>query len=185
MKKIIMFIVVLLFLSMWHPRFCTANTCQLTTRAEDDDTGPAKLFGDPVTVPALHLRFMDGKTNKEVAPSKISIIYEWEWLKYPYPERSWGVWYGARDLVECIEPGSEVLVPEFEVQPRGWYDGKYAKFPFVWKRPSFTEIGIVMYDVGCSTTRTKISPNEVAKLKKNNSVIIKINCAGHSSIIIK
>lgn len=148
--------------------------------------GPAVIFGDPVTIPAFHLRFIDGKTKKEVSPSKIDITYDWKWLRYPYPEHSWGVWDDTYDQVECIEPGAEILVHEFKVQPRGWYDGKYVKFPFIGKRPSFTGIGVVMYDVGCNKTPwVTLSPKDVSKLKKNNLVTIEINCAGHLYIIIK
>jgi len=184
MKKNIVLVFVLLPLLTGHLGFGVTNSCQLTVQAEDNDMGEAKLFGDPVTIPAFNLRFVDGKTKREVSPSKISIIYEWKWLEYPYPEHPLGTWSGARDLVECIEPGTEALVPEFMVQPRGWYDGKYAKFPFR-GRPSFTEIGIVLYDVGCRTTRSKLSPKEASKLKNNKTVTIEINCAGNSTVTIK
>jgi len=171
---------------MGHPVFSESNSCHLTFRAEDNDMGQAKLFGDIVTIPAFKLHFIDGKTKNEVIPSKIGITYDWKWLKHPYPERSWGVWYAAYDRIECTEPDAEILIPEFEVQPRGWYDGKYVKFPFIGKRPSFTGIGIVLYDVGCNRTlRIELSLKEVSKLKKNNSVTIEVSCAGNSTVIIK
>ena len=189
MKKIVMFIVESLFLLTWYPGFCSANSCQLAYRAGNNDMGPAKLFGIPVTIPAFRLHFVDEKSSQSVTPTKISINYNWKWLEYPYPEHSLGAWSDVSDTIECLEPGAETLVPEFTVRPRGWYDGKYIKFPFTItgsKHPSFTGIGIVMHDVGCNKTRWVIlSPKDVSRLKKNNSVIIKINCAGHSSIIIK
>ena len=178
---------VLLFLLMRHPGFGAVNSCQVSLRAEDyDDSGPAKIFGETVEIPAFHLRFINGNTKKEIAPSKISVVYHWKWLEYPYPEHSWGVWSDAGDRFECVEPGTEILIPEYEVHPRGWYDGKYAKFPFVWKGPAFTGIGVSMSGVGCSTIPwIRLSPKEVSRLKKSNSVIIEVNCTGKSTVTIK
>ena len=186
MKKSIVFVFVLLFLLARHSGLCATNSCQVSLRAEDNDMGSAKLFADPIAITAFHLRFIDGKTKKEITPSKINITYHWKWLEYPYPEHSWGVWSTASDRVECVELGTEIAVPEYVVQPRGWYDGKYTKFPFTWKGPSFTGIDISMYDVGCSrNTWITLSPKEVFKLNKNNSVTIEINCTGRSTFIIK
>lgn len=188
-----MFFVVLLLLLTRYPVFGANNSCQLFLRAEENSLlgknweplGPAKLFSTPVMIPAFQLRFIDSKTKKGIAPSKISIAYGWKWLEYPYPEHSWGAWSGASDIFECIEPSIELSVSEFEVNPRGWYDGKYVKFPFIGKQPSFTGISIVMYDVGCSITRAKISQKEISKLKGNKTVIIEVNCTGNSIITIE
>lgn len=194
MKKNIVF-AFLLFLLMPCFVFGTINTCQITSRPEEHGVfgrgkplGPAKLFSDPVIIPAFQLRFIDGKTKKDVTPSKIRFEYGMRWLEYPYPEHSWGVWTYVRDVVECIEPGTETLIPKFIVQPRGWYDGKYVKFPFTGKRPSFTGI-VIAIEVGCGNTNNKtwatLSPKESSKIKNNQLVTIEVNCTGDSTVIIK
>ena len=147
--------------------------------------GPAVIFGDPVTVPAFQLRFVDEKSAQSVAPSKIAINYSWRWLEYPYPEHSWGAWSDVSDLIECPEPGAETLVAEYEVRPRGWYNGKYAKFPFVGKRPYFTRVSISLAVNGCTEqTGASISAKEARKLK-DKSVVFKVNCNGKSTIVIE
>ena len=165
-------------------------SCRLTVRAEENGIfgkggnppGAAVIFAAPVGIPAFRLRFVDSKSGKQVTPTKVSVAYGWRWLEYPYPEHSWGAWSEADDLVECEPPSTELEIPAFEVRPRGWYDGKYTRFPFS-KKPAFTGIGIVIQLGGC-TTRATITPKEALRLH-SRSAVFKANCAGESSISIQ
>lgn len=172
---------------------CGANAmaiCRVTVRAEENGIfgkggnppGAAVIFAASVAIPAFHLRFVDSKSGQQLTPTKVSVAYGWRWLEYPYPEHSWGTWSEASDLVECEPPSAELEIPEFEVRPRGWYDGKYNRFPFT-KKPTFTGIGVVIQLGGC-TTRATITPKEAAKLKSRFAVF-KANCAGESIISIQ
>ncbi len=172
---------------------CVVNAmanCQVTVRAEEDGVigkggnppGAAVSFGDPVTILSFRLRIVDSKSGQQLTPRRVSVAYGWRWLEYPYPEHSWGAWSGASDLVECEPPSAELEIPVFEVRPRGWYDGKYTRFPFT-KKPTFTGIGFVIQLGGC-TTRATIMPKEAVKLK-GRFAVFKANCAGESSISIQ
>ena len=164
--------------------------CRVTVRAEEDGVigkggnppGAAVIFGAPVTIPSFRLRIVDSKSGQQLTPKRVSVAYGWRWLEYPYPEHSWGAWSGASDLVECEPSSAELEIPEFEVRPRGWYDGKYTRFPFP-KRPTFTGISVVI-EPGQCTTRADISPKEAVKLK-GRFAVFKANCAGESSISIQ
>jgi len=166
------------------------TSCRMTVKAEEhglfgkggNPPGPAVLFSAPVVVPAFRLRFVDLASGKTLVPSKVSLAYGWRWLEYPYPEHSWGAWSEASDLVECMQPAGEIDIPEFEVRPRGWYDGKYIWFPYP-KKPSFTGVGIVIELVNC-TPRATISPKQVSKLK-GGVAIFGVNCRGESKITIQ
>jgi hypothetical protein len=195
MKKNIVFIFMLLFFLMYGTSFGEVDSCRLVVPAEENGLmgpignmmevpGPAVIFSDPVIVPAFRLHFIDEKSGQPVIPYEINIAYGWKWLEYPYPEHSWGAWSGASDIVECIKPSAETLVPEFEVQPRGWYDGKYTKFPFSGK-PKFTGISIG-FKIGSNNyfPYAEISTKDVKKLK-NKTVIIKVKPYGKCDIIIK
>jgi hypothetical protein len=163
------------------------TSCRVTVKAEDNGLfgkggnppGPAVLFSAPVVVPAFRLRFVDSESGRLLTPSKLSLAYGWRWLEYPYPEHSWGAWSEASDIVECAEPAVEVNVPEFEVRPRGWYDGKYVRFPFS-KKPSFTGVAVVIETDKC-TTRATISPKVASKLK-GRVAVFKVTCRGESTI---
>lgn len=189
MEKAIAFTLLLAFLILQAPGLGAMSSCRLAVKAEENGLlgkegkplGPAVLFSDPVTIPAFRMRFVDSKSGQVVVPSKITIAYGWKWIEYPYPEHSWGAWSEASDIVECFEPSAEIQVPEFEVRPRGWYEGKYVKFPFR-RRPSFTGIDVVLTVSGC-TARSTISPKESMKLK-NKAAVFRVNCTGDSTIVV-
>jgi hypothetical protein len=140
--------------------------------------GPAVISGSPVQVPAFRLRFVD-MSNAPVTPTTVSLAYGWRWLEYPYPEHAMGAWSSASDLVECEAGGSEIEIPQFEVRPRGWYDGKLTKFPFS-KKPSFTGIAVVIQLKDCAA-RATIKPSDGEKLE-GRVAVFKVNCKGESSV---
>lgn len=166
------------------------TSCRVTVKAEENGIfgkggnppGPAVLFSAPVVVPAFRLRFVDSESGKTLVPSKVSLAYGWRWLEHPYPEHAWGAWSEASDLMECLEPAGEIDVPEVEVRPRGWYDGKYIWFPYP-KKPSFTGVDIVIELANC-TPRAGISPKQTSKLKGRVAVFA-VNCRGESKLTIQ
>lgn len=164
------------------------GSCKVGLKAEDSGLqsrsgkprGTAVIFGDPVTVSFFSLRFVDTKTGNVLKPSKVALAYGWKWLEYPYPEHAWGAWSEASDVVTCLETDTETIsVPQFEVKPRGWYDGKYAKFPFA-KKPSFTGIDVAITLGECSP-RVTIKPEQARNLQ-GRTVVIKVDCHGESTV---
>jgi len=184
-----------LFFLMHGISFSVTDSCRLTVSAERnglmgpignmaEHPGPAVIFSDPVVVPSFRIHFIDEKSAKPVVPLEITISYGWKWLEYPYPEHPWGAWSEASDIVECFEPSTEILVPEFVVKPRGWYDGKYARFPFS-KKPAFTDIVIgFKIDKNPYSTYAVITSKEAKKLK-GKTVIVKVKPYGKSDVFIK
>jgi len=165
------------------------TNCHVSVRAEEDGIigkggnppGEAVIFSLPVLINSFHLRFVDSRSGQQLVPTKVTLAYGWRWLEYPYPEHSWGAWSGASDLVECEPPSAELEIPEFEVRPRGWYDGKYIRFQFP-KKPKFTGIAIVI-KIGECTTRASITSREAVRLK-GSLAVFKANCMGTSSILM-
>lgn len=161
--------------------------CKLGVIADDNGLssitgkppGPAVIFGGAVKVPTFRLRFVDKKTGEMLKPDEVSLAYGWKWLQYPYPEHSWGAWSGASDLVTCTGTAGEISVPAFEVKPRGWYNGKYAKFPLA-RKPSFTGITVTVTVAGCSP-RVTISAEEARGLQ-GRTVVVKVDCHGESKV---
>jgi hypothetical protein len=109
--------------------------------------GEAKpvIFGDPVKVPAFTIRVVEMGTGRDVPVDYVLLHYTWRWLQYPYSEHAWGAWSDASDIVRCIPSPSQPIfsAPEFEVHPRGWYNGKYARWPWP-HRPSFQQIEVAV-----------------------------------------
>jgi len=129
------------------------------------------IFGKPYTVPELKLRFEDATTGKPLSPSFVNIHYYSQWIMYPAPEHSWGVWAALDDWVRCSPGGqTEITIPAFTVKPRGWYDGKYVKFPYTLsgsKQPRFDRLEIVM-EFDSFAPRLKVKESD---LKRFNGAI--------------
>jgi hypothetical protein len=106
--------------------------------------GKAVIFGEPVEVPALSFRFVRQETGEPLQPGSVRIFYSWRWIEYPYQEHPWGVWSSESEVFECQASGSRLEAPSRTVRPRGWYAGKYTKWPWVWSsgKPRFEEVGI-------------------------------------------
>lgn len=122
----------------------TPGPCALYASTDQDHhLGKPVVFGKEYTVPALHLRFVDEETGRPVTPRAIDVHYYWEWLEYPYPEHPQGAWSDAEEWVRCTTTTSQAFVPARTIRPRGWYDGKHARFP--WPRmPRFDRLEIVI-----------------------------------------
>lgn len=102
------------------------------------------IFGKAYSVPEMRIRVLDGSTGQPLRPKSLTLNYGWRWLEYPYSEHAWGVWSNSSDSASCQPDESGWLdVPPHEVHPRGWYDGKYTRFPLP-RKPSFTEVEVVI-----------------------------------------
>jgi hypothetical protein len=92
---------------------------------------PPVIFGEPRRVRPIRIRMLDGSTGKPLRYESIKVNYGWRWLEYPYPEHAWGAWSEAADQIECdLDSHGWMQTPSHEVRPRGWYDGKYTRFPW-------------------------------------------------------
>ena len=66
------------------------------------------------------------------------------------------------DRAECdLDRDGWTNVPSHEVQPRGWYDGKYTRFPWP-RRPQFTGIEIVAVTKG-GFARAHLDPRDLKR----------------------
>jgi hypothetical protein len=165
--------------------------CKLIIKAEEDGLttiqgkppGQAVIYGKSVKIPSFKLTFHDAGSGQILRPEKISVAYGWKWLEYPYPEHSLGAWSDASDIVECARISGDLIeIPQFDVNPRGWYNGKYVRFPHH-RKPSFTGIDIVATLSKC-TPRITIGPNDVRNVA-GRTVIFKVNCQGQSAFTIE
>jgi len=127
------------------------------------------IFGEKYPVPAMRIRFIDGATQLPLQVKSIAVNYGWKWLRYPYPEHAWGVWEDAADLLSCL-PDKEgwIDVPMHEVRPRGWYDGKYTRWPWS-KRPHFESVEVVAFTGYFA--RTRLRPVDLQKFSDHDLVI--------------
>ena len=127
------------------------------------------VFGEKHTVPALRIRFINGATHLPLQVQSIKINYGWKWWLYPYPEHAWGVWEDAADGLEC-HPDDEgwIDAPAHQVRPRGWYVGKYTRWPWN-KRPYFDDVEVVV-STGYSA-RTHLRPADLNKFHNKDLVI--------------
>jgi hypothetical protein len=87
------------------------------------------IVAPPVRVPELRLRLVDAQSGRDQRPARVYVRYIWEWLEYPYPEHPRGAWSGADEEVRCEPEGASLIVPARTVQPRGWYEGRFARTP--------------------------------------------------------
>lgn len=142
--------------------------------SEDKSRGQAVIFGRKYDVPELHLRYVDKATGKPISPKHVNVHYYWEWLEYPYPEHPWGAWSDAEDWIRCTTEGeSEITIPAFTVKPRGWYAGKYTRFPSE-KKPRFDRIEIVIELENCAP-RLMVKSNELSRYR-NATALVKLSC---------
>jgi hypothetical protein len=144
----------------------------------DVTKGKPVIFGDDFHVSELHLRFVNKETRRPIIPKAVHINYGWKWLEYPYPEHAWGAWSDASESVLCSTGGaSELLVPARTVKPRGWYEGKYTRFPYILtgsKKPKFDGIVIVVEFDNC-TPRLEVEAKDLDRYK-DTTAVIKLPC---------
>jgi hypothetical protein len=192
MRIIFIIYLLALFVLLCGKSFGAESSCHLAVNADDngfygkegEPPGAAKIFGAQVVVPSFQVKFVEEETGRDIIPEKVAVSYSWRWLEYPYPEHPWGVWSSASDGFDCVASESGVHVVEFKVRPRGWYDGKYTRFPWS-KRPSFTGISIGFKIAGNGfSPYAEITPKEVEKIS-GKTVVIKVKPYGKCDIVIQ
>ena len=116
--------------------------------------GEPVIFGDEFDVPGMNIRFVRQNTGEPVIPDGILVFYIWRWLGEPYDGEFLGRWNSAIQRVECTTNGqSSITIPPHTMRLRGWYDGKYTRFPFTLLgsgRPRFDHIEISIRLEACS-----------------------------------
>lgn len=94
-----------------------------------------------------------------------------------------GAWSEAGDIFACSTTNlGPIEVPSVEVKPRGWYNGKYAKFPFL-RKPSFTGIDISAKLETC-TARVTLNISDSRNLG-GKKVVVTVNCHGDSQVNLR
>lgn len=146
--------------------------------------GTPVIFGKDFEVPQLQMRFVDPKSGEPITPRVVSVHYYWLWLEYPYPEHDWGAWSDAEDSVKCSTGGdNELVVPTRTIRPRGWYDGKYTRFPYTLtgsKKPRFDGLEIKI-EFGECAPYLIVKERDLAKYK-NRTAVLKLPCAGYPEV---
>jgi len=150
----------------------------------DGSRGKPVIVGKPYEVPELKLRFLSAMTGKPVSPDAVNVHYYSQWLMVPAPENSSGAWSDVDDWVRCVPGGqTEITVPRFTVNPRGWYDGKYLKFPYTLtgsKQPRFDRIEIVV-EVDRSAPRLIIQEADL-KQYRGAIAVVRLPSAGRAKV---
>ena len=155
------------------------DSCALRA-TEDESRGTPVVFGPVVRVPELRFRFVDRVSGAPVTLRDVNVNYYWKWIQYPYPEHEWGAWNDARDWVQCVaQKRSEVHVPPFTVKPRGWYDGKYTKFPWP-RRPKFDRLEIV-FEYGQCAPRLIVESSDLQNFT-GAIAVVQLPCAGRAEV---
>jgi hypothetical protein len=143
----------------------------------------AVVFGKEFRVPELRMRFVDAETGKPVIPKAINVHYYWQWVEWPYPEHAWGAWSDAQDWVKCTTDDDQLVIPAHTVKPRGWYNGKYIKFPYTLsgsKDPKFDRLEIV-FEFEKGAPRLIINEKELVRYK-GVTAVVKLPYAGRAAV---
>ena len=138
------------------------------------------IFGDEFDVPGLNIRFVRKNTGEPLIPDEITLFYMWNWLGEPYEDAVWGRWNSAIERVKCTTNGqSSITIPPYTVRPRGWYDGRYTRFPFTLlgsQRPRFDHIEISIQFGDCRR-RWLIGADDLEPYE-GNIAIFNLACGG-------
>lgn len=158
--------------------------CRISYGISGVDRGQPVVWGKSYEMPELNLKFVDIDDGQPIIPETINIHYYWRWVVYPAIEHEWGAWSDGEDLIVCTPSGGDqISIPPFTVKPRGWYNGKYIKFPYTLtgsKLPYFDRIEIV-FEVNRSAPRLIIKKDEIKKYT-NTLVIVKLPDAGRAEV---
>lgn len=127
------------------------------------------IHGKPFLVPKLRLRITEIATGKRAANQEVIIRYVWRWLQYPYEDHPLGVWSNSYDLIQCFtDPEGELVVPEYNVVPHGWYKGPV----LVGRIPEFKELEVSVEYHHVWMTRKQIESFRKAGKGKNKALIL-------------
>lgn len=150
------------------------DQCSLYSTPEEGSKGRPLIWGKPYVVPSLHLSFVDKESGEAVKPSKVDVFYIWQWIEYPYPDHPWGAWSNAHDWVRCLpNDGGALRIPPFTVKPRGWYDGKYTKFPWS-KKPYFDYLEITVHLDECAP-KLRIDLKDLKRYQRERAML-RVSC---------
>ena len=138
------------------------------------ERGEPVIFGKPYIAPKLKLRVVDENTNQPLIGIEITVLYVWEWLEYPYPERPFGVWSEEKYSSLCVTNKEGIVeVDEFKVLPQGWYKGIHS----IGRKPRFTHMEVSMALTKCFTSES-LKRGELDKNKRsdNREITLKTSC---------
>lgn len=120
----------------------------------------------------MRIRIVDAATGAAFRTNDVKLAYSWDWLEYPYSEHAWGAWSSTSDDLKC-SPDNEgwIEAPSHDVQPRGWYDGKYTRFPWL-RRPHFTGIGFTAISPQGLFARFSLGPSDLKRFEKSDLIVL-------------
>jgi hypothetical protein len=96
-----------------------------TTKSADTEHGQPLIYGDSYEVPALHFKLVEKGTTSCGYSKGVHIHNYWQWFQHPYPEREWGAWVDADELIDCSADGHGRLDAAItKIKASGWCDGK-------------------------------------------------------------
>lgn len=133
---------------------------------------PPNIFGKLVRLGPMRIRILDAATGGPFKTNDVTLSYGWNWLEYPYPEHAWGAWSSASDSLQC-SPDDQGWIesPPHNVQARGWYDGKYTRWPCL-KRPHFKGVSFAARSPGGLVARFSLTPSVLKRFEKSDLVVL-------------
>ncbi len=126
--------------------------------------GEPAIRGKKASVPALHFRLVDSRSSQPVRAISAKVLYVWEWIQYPYPEHAWGAWVEAYEgFIQAPDSDGALRIAARVIEPRGWYDGRYTRFP-TRRTPRFKWVEVSVKLAGCEVPTLKLNVRELAKV---------------------
>jgi hypothetical protein len=139
--------------------------CGVVEKGYGQSQRPPVVYGKPYNVPKLRLRITDERTGAAFGGREVFVRYVWRWFEYPYPERPFGVWSEAYDLLKCVSDSRGfVEMSEFKVVPGGWYKGKM----LLGRKPEFTHLDVSVH-FETHITHVRITRGELERHRKDKA----------------
>ena len=139
--------------------------CGVVEKGYGQTQRPPVVYGKPYDAPGLRLRVTDERTGAPVAGREVFVRYVWRWFEYPYPERPFGVWSEAFDLVKCVSDARGVVeMSGLKVTPGGWYRGKM----LLGRKPEFTHLDVSVH-FETHVTHVRITKGELERYRKSKA----------------
>jgi len=149
--------------------FLSSSTVSLFAQCEGilenfshESFGEPVLKGTAVLIPEINLKITKRETSELISLQTIRLRYVWEHYLVQYKTLKDG-WRNSYDIIACkTNADGMVHFPEYNLVPRGWYDG-----PELGKRlPRFLEIELSIENHHFWITKDQIKKIRDKKVKK-------------------
>ena len=124
--------------------------------------GEPVLTGAPILIPKIKFKITRRDTSEIVPLQTVRLRYVWEHFIVQYKTLTDG-WRNSYDIIACTtNTDGEVLFPEYNLVPRGWYNGtKLGK-----RLPKFLELELSVENYHFWITKNQIKTIRDKKNKK-------------------